>query len=69
MTAPTMERVRARKPAPAEQEAPNPVSEAARVMALHRWHKPYGDCAGQLAIALVLEGGGGFTPDPEDVDG
>lgn len=45
---------------------PNPVSVAARLMALHRWRKPYGECAGQMAIAIVFEDGGGFTPDPEE---
>lgn len=65
MKASVDERVR---PAPAEELPPNPISVAARVMALHRWHKSYGKCVGQLVFALALEDGG-FIQDPEDVDG
>lgn len=62
MSAPTVGRP---LPAPAEQEAPpDPVSEAARVLSLHRCNKPYGRCLGQLMLALVLEEDG-FTEDPE----
>lgn len=66
MSAPTVARVRDRGPAPAEaQVEPDPVSEAARVMALHRWHKPYGHCVGQLVFALALADGG-FIEDPDE---
>ena len=49
----------------APEAPPDPVSEAARVLALHRWAKPYGHCVGQLVFALALEAGD-FTSDPEE---
>ena len=62
MTAPTIHR--ADTPAQPPKKPRSAVSEAAAVMARHRWNKSTKGCLGQLLLALADEEGF-FTPDPE----
>jgi hypothetical protein len=50
---------------PAPSDTPPAVSEAARMLAKHRWRREYAHCLGQLLLDEVLQGTEGFTPDPE----
>lgn len=63
MSAPTIHR--ADTPPQAPEKPRSAVSEAAAVMARHRWNKSTKGCLGQLLLALADEEGF-FTPDPDE---